>query len=130
LRGLIGVPDVPRKEWWRTDTHVIAGNWMVAAQSQERRDLFNRASAYLRGKHAGRDRTIFYDDQWRPDAAFTRQCRELYGAHADELGPLLAELGQLDLPQQSEQLTLPCAAAIDERDRSDARRSLSAARAG
>jgi hypothetical protein len=84
---------------WQTDSHIIGGNWMVAAQVQNYATAFANPK-YLRGKYAGRLHTIFYDDQWRSDPPFLQHCLAIYQRRQHELAPLLNELGQLDFRQQ------------------------------
>lgn len=85
---------------WRTDTHIIGGNWMVAAQLRDSPQLFADNLSYLRGKYSGRYHTIFYDDQWRTDKKFIHICLQLYHRRRQDLEPLLGDLRQLDFAQQ------------------------------
>ena len=96
----LGVERRPVEQWWKTDTHVVGGNWMVAAQANNRRKLFDNLDWYLRGKYQHRYHTVFYDSQWQRDSEFLQGCLRLYKQHEKVLTALLPRLRQPDFRQQ------------------------------
>jgi hypothetical protein len=90
----------PVETAWRTDTHIIGGNWMVAAQLQGQQRLFTENSRYLQGKYGGEYHTIFYDNQWQSDKEYLEICLQLYQSHKQELQDTLRNVGQADVTQQ------------------------------
>lgn len=94
----------PTETAWHTDTHLLGGNWMVAAQLQGQHRLFSEKSRYLQGKYGGKYHTIFYDNQWQSDKGFVETCLQLYGSWRQELQQTLRNVGQLDCAQQIDDL--------------------------
>jgi hypothetical protein len=88
--------------WWQSDSHIVGGNRIVSAQTGEAPTGVACDSAYLNGKYQGRFHTIFYDAQWRTDAAWLRAARTLYHDFAPRLENLLTALGQPDCRQLGE----------------------------
>ena len=99
LAGFLGFSS-PVAPSWETTTHVVGGNWMVAAQTRAQRNLFTEGHLYLGGKYNHRFRTVFYDGHWRGDRPFVGECLGIYRQRSSELVPLLRVLGQPDLRQQ------------------------------
>jgi hypothetical protein len=85
---------------WQTDTHIVGGNWMVAAQLRSREGPFDGSTWYLQGKYVGKYHTIFYDEQWQTDPEFVVTCLELYERWQPEIEQMLHNLGQPDFGQQ------------------------------
>ncbi len=102
LQRLCEFLDIPRPRMpsWQTDTHIINGNWMVAAQIREERDLFASSGWYLGGKYVGKFQRVFYDDQWQTNKDFIETCLGIYEQRSDELDRLLTDLRQRDSRQQ------------------------------
>ncbi len=90
----------PAETAWQTDTHIIGGNWMIAAQLRGQQGLFSDNSRYLRGKYLGKYHTVFYDNQWQTYKGFVETCLQLYHSQGRELQEMLHNLGQPDLTQQ------------------------------
>ncbi|HUY88534.1 MAG TPA: hypothetical protein VMV10_07355 [Pirellulales bacterium] len=102
LKGVcdfLGVPYSWDPAWWRSDSHIIGGNGIVSAQTSPAPTGAARDPDYLNGKYRGRFHTIFYDAQWRTDAAQLRAFRTLYRQFAPRLESLLQALGQPDCRQ-------------------------------
>lgn len=99
ISDFLGLSHYVRNARFASDSHIIGGNWMVAAQTEANGDRFSQVSGYLRGKYAGKYRTVFCDQQWQTDPVFAAQCVPAYEAAATELGPLLERLGQPDCQQ-------------------------------
>lgn len=98
--SFLGSPFRQRRCRWQSDTHIVGGNWIVAAQLSGQTDLFTDSTWYLKGKYAGKYRAIFLDDQWRKNRTLTERCRKLYYDHQQAMSELLNDLGQLDFQQQ------------------------------
>ena len=95
----LGVPYAWNPAWWRSDSHIIGGNRIMTAQVGEAPAGIACDSTYLNAKYRDRFHTIFYDAQWRADAAQLREFRTLYREFAPRLESLLQVLGQPDCRQ-------------------------------
>lgn len=98
IADFLGIASQRRAAFWESDTHVVGGNWMIAAQTSSRRELFEPRDQ-LRGKYSGKYRRVFYDDQWRADESFLEQCLDAYRRCQSRLEPLFEGVGQLDYQQ-------------------------------
>jgi len=102
LKGVcdfLGVSYSWNPAWWRSESHIIAGNRVVSAQVSREPAGVASDPAYLNGKYRGRFHTIFYDAAWRIDADRAGACRDLYREFRPRLEALLSALGQPDCRQ-------------------------------
>lgn len=89
---------------WNSTSHIVGGNWMVAAQVNGRPDAFRAKAWYLQGKYVDKYHQIFHDNQWMDNKEFVRECHSVYRQRRIELDDVLTSLGQLDYRQQLDTL--------------------------
>ncbi len=86
--------DLNSSEWWTSDSHIIGGNWLVAAQASEWEATLGSAPKYYRDKYQSRLHKIFYDDSWESCDEFQSECDRIEKTLEDRDYKVLSRLGR------------------------------------
>lgn len=88
---------VAATRWWESDSHIIGGNYMVAAQITGFQEQLQRSSASVVARYKDKERKVVYDSEWSRDVPFLRVVRFYYTKLRDRLEAVLAAIGQPSL---------------------------------
>lgn len=86
--------------WWETTSHLIGGNWLVTAQVSGFAEAIAKADARDRHRYQSHARQLFYDDAWRNDKTFVRECVEEYRRIDARQRQLLSLIDQPSIGEQ------------------------------
>lgn len=77
---------VAETRWWESDSHIIGGNYMVAAQVTGFQEQLQRSSTDVVARYKDKEQKIIYDAEWSCDVQFMRVVHFYYSKLRDRLG--------------------------------------------